>query len=788
MTILRVLMTHSLPFIPPRREGIRFFLALLLVSSLPVSVRAQQAAELPGTGPLVSIRALTQQKDKDTWRLRGNVQVSYQAMHLKADEATYNETSGELMARGNVVFDDPQSHIVAEEVHYNVQTAKGWFSNGTGFVHPKARPRPHVLKTPNPFYFRAQTVDREDEDTYIISHGRMTSCESERCGWSIGVQQARITVDDKAVSHGAIFRFLGVPIFYFPFLADSIAREPRQTGFLLPHVGTSTQKGRIIGGGFFWAINPSAGLTFGVEDYTKRGIAQHGQFNARPTEDSDISVTYYGVNDKIFDPNLHSATGPTVRAAGESLNAVGKADDLGYGFRGVLNVDYVNTMAFRLTWSPNFTQAVVSEAVQSGFLSKNFDAYSVNFSAERYQDFLSTQQIPGNSVIIRHTPALEFDGADKPLGNWPVYFSFEASADGLGRTEPGLAIPTLSDRFDVHPQILLRPKEFWHFHFTPTLGFRATHYGTSLDANRAPLNRLMGELGFDLRPPSLERVLGRTYAGHRLKHVIEPDIQYRWVRAHDPESILDVVLFDELDLLTETNEVEYSLTNTLLARADGAKDSANRPQAREILSWRLSQKYYFDPTFGGALVSGYNNVFASTLALTGFAFAHGQRLSPVVSVLKLAPYSNFDTEIRTDLSPTGGVLNAGITSHARKGLFGLSFTDFFINRTAAISTMIPPTTPLSLLPSFHLLRTIATYGDVNRKGFSGAFGVDYNLAQKISQQVVGQLSYNFGCFAIEMEYRRFDLGPLRRENTYRVALALANVGTFGNLKPRERLY
>ncbi|MGD1158265.1 MAG: hypothetical protein ABSA41_20925, partial [Terriglobia bacterium] len=111
-----------------------------------------------------------------------------------------------------------------------------------------------------------------------------------------------------------------------------------------------------------------------------------------------------------------------------------------------------------------------------------------------------------------------------------------------------------------------------------------------------------------------------------------------------------------------------------------------------------------------------------------------------------------------------------------------------INRTASFNTPIAPPVPVSQLPSFHLLRTVATYGDVNRKGFSGAFGLDYNFAQKTSQQVVGQVSYNFGCFPIDMEYRRFDLGPLRRENQYRVALSLANVGTFGNLKPRERLY
>jgi LPS-assembly protein len=83
---------------------------------------------------------------------------------------------------------------------------------------------------------------------------------------------------------------------------------------------------------------------------------------------------------------------------------------------------------------------------------------------------------------------------------------------------------------------------------------------------------------------------------------------------------------------------------------------------------------------------------------------------------------------------------------------------------------------------------VATYGNTNRKGFSGAFGLDFNFAQRIAHQVVNQVSYNFGCFALDFEYRRFAVGDLRRENQFRVALSLANVGSFGNLKPRERLY
>jgi LPS-assembly protein len=353
---------------------------------------------------------------------------------------------------------------------------------------------------------------------------------------------------------------------------------------------------------------------------------------------------------------------------------------------------------------------------------------------------------------------------------------------------------------------LFRPKEFWHFHFTPSIGFRATHYGDSIEPNQGsanslvtnhgPVTRLLAEVGLDLRPPSLEKVFTNSYRGYRLKHVIEPDIQYRYVRAHDPENIQDIVRFDALDIFTETNEVEYSLTNTILARKDVPDNSPDTPQARDIFSWRLSQKYYFDPTFGGALVPGQINVFASTIDLTGFSFAHGQRFSPIDSVFKFAPFSNFDTEIQTDMNPSGssGVVDAGITSRIRRGVLGIAVRDFFINNSSYLanpsesSSSGSPSTSLQPLTAFNLLGALATYGDPNRRGLSGAFGMDYNFQQKIFQHAVGQVSYNFGCFGIDIEYQYFNLGPLRRENQIRVALSLANVGTFGNLKPRERLY
>lgn len=730
---------------------------------------------------VITIRADSQQKAGDVYRLEGHVDITYRDMKVTADQATYDRSTNEVAARGHVTFRDPKAHLQADEGRYNLVTKRGEFLNVHGDVHPAANPRQRAFVTENPFYLEARSIQRLDEDTYTVEDARLSTCEHEEHGWSLTVRHARLKVGDKAVTYGDVFRMLDVPMFYAPALVHSIRRNPRQTGFLLPTIGNSSQKGTILGDGFFWAMNPSADLLVGLENYSKRGLARTARFRARPSDTSEVTVDYFGVSDRGING---------LKAPGDSIHAIGKADDLGYGFRGVMDADYITSLAFRLTFTDNFTQAVSSETRQTGFLTKNFDAYSLNFFVSRYQNFLSTAQVAGNSIVIQHLPTFDFSGMDKQVGNTPFYFSFDTSAAAVGRHEPGFETPDVTERLDFFPEITLRSKALAGFHFTPSVGVRATRYGTSLEVNHAPLTRLLGDFSLDLRPPSFEKVFSGTLFGYRIKHVIEPDIRYHLVRARDPENLLDVVRFDATDIWTETNEIEYSVTNTLLGRKDTADDGSPKPQARDLLSLRLSQKYYFDPTFGGALQPG-SNVFEPTISLTGFAFAQGRHLSPVVSVLKFEPFSNYDTELRADLGPSGlGVLNAGITSEVHRGALGISATDFFVNHTASLRLPIAivPVGTLARLPSFNLLRTVITYGDVSRKGLSGALGLDYNFAQGLAHQVVAQASYNFECFGFDFGYRRFALGPLRRENQFRVALTLSNVGAFGNLKSRERLH
>lgn len=739
--------------------------------------------ELQNADTTVTVRADSQQKIGEDYTLKGHVVISFRDMEVQADQVSYDHSSGGVLAKGHVTFSDPRAHLEAEEAHYNLVTEKGWFTHARGYVRASAVRRGNVLESPSPFYVSAERLEALEENTYQLDRGKVSLCDDQAKGWSLETRSARLEVGDKVVAHGTLFRFLRVPMLYAPVLVSSARHEPRQTGFLIPQLGSSAQKGFIIGEGFFWAINPSVDLLLGVTNYSQRGVAPSGRLRARPSETSEVTAEFFTIDDRGFGPNRQN------RASGESVLAQGRAADLGYGFRGVLDVYYINSLAFQSTWAPSFTQAVSPEVHQNGFLTRNSGAYSTSVLVSRNQDFLSTSQAPGNSILIRQVPSFSFSGMDHQLGSSPFYFALDTSAAGVARSQPGFATQDFTDRLDFYPGVTLRLKPFWGFHLTPSLGARVTHYGTSVTPQLDPFTRLLGEFAVDLRPPSLEKVLAQPHWGQRFKHVIEPDISYRLVRVRDPEEVQRVVRFDQIDTLAQTSEFEYSLTSTILMRKDvpeGQPDQDAPPPAHELLSLRLAQKYYFDPTFAGALVPGQLLVFEPTLSLTGFAFAEGRHLSPLVGVLKFAPFSDYDTELKADISPYAGFLDAGITSRVRRGPVALSVTDFYVSRTESLINSPPSTLPSQVTP-FNLLRTLFIFGDVNRKGFSGATGVDYNFVLGIAHNIIGQASYNFGCFAFDFEYQYFELGTLRRGNSFRFALALANVGTFGNLKQRDRL-
>jgi LPS-assembly protein len=208
------------------------------------------------------------------------------------------------------------------------------------------------------------------------------------------------------------------------------------------------------------------------------------------------------------------------------------------------------------------------------------------------------------------------------------------------------------------------------------------------------------------------------------------------------------------------------------------------------VTWELAQKYFIDPTFGGALVPGRRNVFETTADLTGIAFLTGERrVSPLISRLRAQTSNRTDVEWDLDYDFQNGRINAStaMMSYHFKS-FTLGGGDAFLRAPGETLTTGLATPVLPEPERFNQFRVLLGYGYPNKRGFSGAGNVGFDANLNFLQYAAVQTTYNWDCCGVSVEYRRFNLGTVRDENQFRFTFALANIGAFGNLSRRDRLF
>jgi len=659
----------------------------VVTSQLPPDASTQAQQSLPSTeftlnhpGEPVTIKAREQEKEGDLFKLRGDVEIEFRDLVFRADEITYDARTGQVTATGHMVLDGGphDEHIEASRGQYNVRSQTGKFWDVVATTGARFHGRNVTLTSSNPFAFTGKVVEKVSADRYILEHGSVTSCQMPRPKWTFNAGKIVVDVGGTAKIHNANFRVKNVPILYLPYAQHPVGHLGRQSGLLIPTFGTSSRKGIIIGESLYWAINRSLDVLIGAEYYSRRGWSQTGEFRARPSDSSFVDLRYFGVLDR----GIYSG-GVLQQQGGQDVHLNAEAQFPG-GFRGVTSVNYLSSFVFRLAFTETFSQTVNSEVKSLAFLSKTYDGYSFNALAGRYQNFQSTET--GDYVNIWHAPTVEVSSVDRKLSTTPIYWAFDAAAEGVSRKEPGFVTANLVGRLDVHPRASL-PVFFRGWTFRPEIALRDTYYtqqlqplpggpGVPLSDN---INRRAIETAVEVRPPALGRIFAKPVWGRQLKHTIEPNMVYRYTTGVDNFPLL--IRFDSRDILSDTNEIEYGIVQRLYAKRVAGEECAVTPatsiipagkavsapaepvscgtDAREIASWEIAQKYFFDPYFGGALVNGKRNVFATTVGFTGIAFlTEPRRFSPILSRLRIRTSSNTDVQWEFDYDTVLGRVNA----------------------------------------------------------------------------------------------------------------------------------
>jgi len=797
------------------RDAQRFLDQELQSSGEPQESNPRPALNVPLGRDEVLLKADHQQKEQDIYIATGNVVIRFRENVLHCDNARYDSTTGIIEAAGHVVFDGGphNEHLTASHGTYDVSRDSGTFYDANGSTGVRLKNKLMFLTSSTPFFFAGKVVDKLGPDRYLVHHGYITSCQLPKPKWRFVTGSALVQVGDDARMHHATLRIGNIPIFYFPYAEHPIDNLGRKSGFLIPVIGISNTRGTILGDGFYWAINRSSDATIGAELYSKRGWAQHGSYRAISYK-WHVLAEYFGVVDSKGQPNTGQNQG------GEEAKFNGDAV-LPYGFRGVASVDYLSSYLFRLAFGENYAQAVNSEVRSSGFISRSVDGRFSSLLISRYQNYESTN--PDDVIDIAHLTSFQFAGLEKPIFDSPFMYTYDVAGEGLSRHEPGFQTASIVGRGDVHPSISL-PEFIQGWTFRPEVGAEETIYSQRLQPvstiNSLPqalnqaINRNVLNLSMEVRPPTLSKIFERKLFGNVLKHTIEPFAEYRYQTGIS--NFADIIRFDYRDILADTNEVEYGVINRLYAKKSRSSAKCyHNPQylgimgsgsgteqwtlakekqgycddkqgaAKEIVTWELAQKYFFDPTFGGAVVNGARNVFDSSADFTGIAFIYGpRRFSPIISRLRFQ-HGSSDLQWDLDYDPVLHQINSSMVmlSH-RWDKWYTSGGQTYLNIPSSIvagGQPIPANT-------FNQFRFLLGYGNIARKGLNVAGNVNYDYEMQVLQYAAAQTTYNWDCCGVTFEYQRWFLGSVRNENYFRFALSLTNFGTFGNIRRQDRLY
>jgi LPS-assembly protein len=786
-----------------------------------------QPEPAPQAGTPIHWEAESETRVGDVWTLSGNVQVHYRDYVLRADNVTYHQSTSQLEADGHLQLSGGPNDVLINASHgdmrLNMHTAR--FYNVSGSQGVRRAGRTTVYSTTNPLLFSGRVLLETGEGSYRIVDGSITNCRLPHPDWRIIARSINLE-NGEASTTNAGFKFLGIPIFYLPYLHHPASEAGRVSGFLIPVVGNSSVRGYIVGEQVYWAISRSMDMVVGSEYYSKRGWAPNGDFRYRGAGQDRLLARWNALLDRGIElPVAGTTTEVLTNQGGVDVVAQGRKD-FSPETRVAGVVEYLSSYVYRLVFDDNYAQATSSEVSSDlGFIHEHNGLIPM-ISLDRFQTFASTAN--GDEAKILHLPAVRYDVLDRPLGSSLLEWGFGSSLSYLNRSEPDFHVRNVG-RMDFYPHLSL-PLYFAGWSIVPEAGLRETFYTKSQypdltganggipTVSHDPLNRHDLEASLDLRPPALERDFALPFWNRELRHVIEPELTYRYVGGIGPGA-QNALLFDTTDIVTDTNEAGFSLTQRLYLRPlnqtacpsageatqpgdsqpgssgpqsglDGSTSGANgstsgsgcATPAREWASWQIAQVYYLDPNFGNAVIPGRRNVFESTLDLTAATFLTSPRnLSPIISRLRFDAIDNLRIQWDLDYDTKRGQLDAD-------NIFaGYSFgrTTLGVGHALLNAVEENPGTTAPILKS-QIVQSFLEYGKPSGAGFNLAANGSYDFVAGELQYGGGEAVYNWDCCGLSVGYRRFELGTVesvgRNEHEWLYSFTLANFGAVGDIR------
>lgn len=650
----------------------------------------------------------------------GNVRFAMDGMLLTADAVTYDGNAETLLAAGDVAVDWGGLTAAGRRLFYDLSSGTGWVEEA------------YAQEVGGALTIQAEMLRKTGEDWYEAEKATFTSCTAAVPPWSLNVSRGRFQVEHYAYLSNPRFAVRGAPILYLPYLIWPLKPE-RSTGFLIPDVGASSEKGLTISTAFYWAPKDWWDDTVFLDYYENEGFGLGNEFRYALTPRDFGWFQGYFIRQRSDDRSRWNLKWTDFQ-------------NFGRGWRVVTDINLFSDIDFPRDYQRDYTKATVPGTDSRIFLQREWGPYYFNASAEhRLQYFTSDQDLTQNIL-----PQVELRSSLRHLGAG-LYFGFETSASRFEKDwvayEGGLyERQSMSyGRFDAHPYFEwpLHPAPWMDL--TPRLEARATYYGEGVTpGTETPLAgsfwRTFPRFSLDLAGP---RVF-RNFAGGNLRHVVEPYVQYTYAgRDEDSDRI---PLFDEVDLAPQDESLmRLGVRNRIYGKDGELRAEAELYQAR---------------SFKRDLLVG-----------AGGASRNG----PVWLLVRAWPSRMWTGELRLGYDPLDGKLDRQSLSVTYRP--PRRETDDFLRLTyfRAAGQPAPEGAVGIAAPAAREVRLAGSVTLLDDRLTLTAF-LDKDLRDNRWRQQRGIAWYNGSCFSVGLEGGRREIGDFS-ETSFRLLISLKGAGT-----------
>ncbi|HUR99867.1 MAG TPA: hypothetical protein VMZ26_17520, partial [Pyrinomonadaceae bacterium] len=288
----------------------------------------------------------------------------------------------------------------------------------------------------------------------------------------------------------------------------------------------------------------------------------------------------------------------------------------------------------------------------------------------------------------------------------------------------------------------------------------------------------------------------------RFRHVIEPFATYRFVKGIS--NFRRIIRIDELDTITDTNEIEFGLTNRIYTRrySEAVTDEAQKllaasgpadkkplsVQPYEVFNLTVRGKYFFDKRFGGALIPGQRNQIEPLTAVSFYTFGGvPRRFSPLNVDATYRPQRTVYVNTRVDIGVHGDGLRAASATIGYDTPLLKFFQTLYYTRAVDLVPSLqvyanaqgkePGTVKGAQWgPSIFVgNRDHGLYG-----GTSFFFDFENRRASGLSPLISSLYTagYAYDCCSLAVQFYTFNVG-VRNENRLVFSFRLNGIGSFG---------